>query len=189
MSDFLFDTPYWFLGLLGVVGVGLWLSGNARQEGRTKAAALAVLLLAVALALVSYAVDTDKEKVTKRTRKLVEAVEKKDKAALGDLLHARASMVWLTKPDIIEQAASAVDRYHLQNFHIGSLDVDQPNANEIEANLSVSAHVETSGFASDAPSTWLLVWERTDRGWLLRDIKPKKLPGIDLETIVGRAKR
>jgi hypothetical protein len=187
MTDFLFDTPYWFLGLLAVVGVGLWLSGNARQEGRTKAAALAVFLLAVALALVSYAVDTDKEKVTKRTHKLVEAVEKKDKAALADLLHPRASMLWLKKAEIIEKAASAADDYHLQNIHIGSLNVEQPNANEIEASVSVSAHVEVSGYGADAPSTWLLVWERTDRGWLLRDIKNKQLPGgIDMETIVGR---
>jgi hypothetical protein len=187
MTDFLFDTPYWFLGLLAVVGVGLWLSGNARQEARTKAAALAVFLLAIALALVSYAVDTDKEKVTKRTHKLVEAVEKKDKPALADLLHPRASMLWLTTPQITEKAASAADDYHLQNIHIGSLNVEQPNANEIEASVSVSAHVEVSGLGGDAPSTWLLVWERTDRGWLLRDIKARQLPGgIDLEHIVGR---
>lgn len=189
MSDFLFDTPYWFLGLLVVIAVGLWLSGNARQEARTKAAAFALLLLAVTLGLISYAVDTDKETVAKRTRQFVQAVEKRDKGAISDLLHPRASMLWMTKPDIIDKAATAADDYHLQGVRVSSLDVDQPNRNEIEANLSVSAHVETSGFGGDAPSSWLLVWERTDRGWLLRDIKAKKLPGIDLETLIGRSKR
>jgi hypothetical protein len=49
--------------------------------------------------------------------------------------------------------------------------------------------VDTIMGAFDPPSTWLLVWERTERGWLLRDIKSKKLPGIDLETVIGRGKR
>jgi hypothetical protein len=189
MADFFFDTPYWFLGLLGVVAVGLWLSGNARQENRMKRAALGVILLAMALAVLSYFVDTDKEKVIQRTRRLVEAVEKKDKATLDELLHPRAYMHGLTKPEILDKAATAVDDFHLQNIRIGSLDVEQPNRNEIEANISVTAHVDTIMGAFDPPSTWLLVWERTERGWLLRDIKSKKLPGIELETVIGRGKR
>ena len=36
MRDFLFDTPYWFLGLLGLAGIALFLSGNARQEARLR---------------------------------------------------------------------------------------------------------------------------------------------------------
>jgi hypothetical protein len=189
MRDFVFDTPYWFLGLLAVAGVGLLVSGNSRQESRLRLAGLLVLLLGVILALVSHFVDTDKEIVAKRTREVVAAVEHKDRATLDRLLHPRASMLWMTKPDILNKVSTAVDDYHLQNVRVGSMEVDQPNPNEIQANISVSAHVETGGWAGDPPSTWLLVWERADQGWLLRDIKAVKLPGIDLSNVIGRGPR
>jgi hypothetical protein len=189
MTDFFYDTPYWFLGLLIVAGIGLFLSGNARQESRLKVAALVTILLAIVLVLLSHFVDTDKEKVAKRTRQFVEAVAKKDTKTIDNLLHARASMLWMTKPDIVEKASTAVDDFHLTNLHVTSLDVDQPNPTEIEATLGVATHVETSGMGGDYPSSWLLTWEKTDRGWLLNNIKAQKLPGLDLETLIGRAKR
>jgi hypothetical protein len=186
MSDFFFDTPYWFLGLLGVVAIGPFISGNARQESRLKIAALATLLLAVVLVLLSHFIDTDKEKVAKRTRQFIEAVEKKDKATVASLLHSRASLAWMRKDDIVEKSATVVDDFHLTNIRATSLDVDQPNRNEIQATVNVSAHVETGGWAGDPPSSWLFTWERTTNGWLVTEIKPIKLPGIDLATLIGR---
>ena len=44
--------------------------------------------------------------------------------------------------------------------------------------------------ASSTPrccSSWRLTWERTERGWLLTDIKATKLPGIELENLIGNA--
>ena len=186
MRDFFFDTPYWFLGLLVVVAIGLFVSGNARQESRLKVAALATLLLAVVLILVSHFVDTDKEKVVKRTRQFIEAVEKKDKTTVASLLHSRVSLAWMRKDDIVEKTATIVDDFHLSNIRATSIDVDQPNPNEIQATVNVSAHVETSAWAGDPPSSWLFTWQRTTNGWLVSDIKPIKLPGIDLATLIGR---
>lgn len=189
MTDFLFDTPYWFLGLLIVVAVALWLSGNARQETRLKTAALAAFLLSAGLFLLSYFVDTEKEKVQKRTRQVVEAVEKKDKTTLNTLLHPNATMLWMAKADIVDKVGSAVDEYHLSNIRINALDAEQPAKNQINADVSVTAHVENSGGAFDPPSSWQLVWEKTNQGWQLREIRAVKIPGIDLNTIIGRWKR
>jgi hypothetical protein len=189
MSDFFFDTPYWFLGLLLVVAVALWISGNARQETRLKTAALIAFVIAVCLFLLSYFVDTDKEKVQKRTRQVIEAVEKKDKTTLNALLHPNATMLWMTKSDIVDKVGSAVDEYHLSNIRINALDTDQPAKNQITAEVSVTAHVETSGFGGDPPSTWQLVWERTGQGWQLREIRAVKLPGVDLNSIIGKWNR
>src|SRR2546421_3758206 len=188
MTDFLFDTPYWFLGLLIVVAIALWLSGNARQETRLKTAALIAFLLGAGLFLLSYFVDTDKEKVQKRTHQVIEAVEKKDKAALNTLLHPNATMLWMTKSDIVDKVGSAVDEYHLSNIRIGGLDTDQPAKNQITADVSVTAHVETSGFGGDPPSTWQLVWEKTGQGWQLREIRAVKLAGADLNANLGKWK-
>src|SRR5436189_167111 len=86
------------------------------QVRRVRTAGLAAIALAVLLALLSYFIDTDKEKVAKRTRELITAVEKRDRPTLDRLLHPRASMLWLTKPEIIEKACSAADQYHLDNI-------------------------------------------------------------------------
>src|SRR5688572_31859403 len=97
MTDYLFDTPYWLLALLAVIGVAILVSANARQDKRLGGIGAAVLALGVVLALVSYFVQTDKEKALSRTRELVTAVEKKDTAALDRLLHPGAQ---ITGPDL-----------------------------------------------------------------------------------------
>jgi hypothetical protein len=53
----------------------------------------------------------------------------------------------------------------------------------------VTAHVENSGFGGDPPSSWQLVWEKTNQGWQLREIRAVKLPGVDLNTVIGKWKR
>jgi len=188
MADLLFDTPYWLLGLLVLLGVGLFISGNSRQEARVRTAGLGVIALAVLLVLLSYFIDTDKEKVAKQTRELVTAVQKRDRATLDRLLHPRASMLWMTKPDIIDKAVWGADQYHLDNIGVSSIDTTQPNPTEIETQITVSTHVEFGGYSGEAPSSWRLTWQRTGSGWQLTDIKATKLPGVDLETLIGRGR-
>ena len=150
MADLLFDTPYWLLGLLVLLGVGLFISGNSRQEARVRTAGLGAIALAVLLVLLSYFIDTDKEKVAKQTRELVTAVQKRDRATLDRLLHPRASMLWMTKPDIIDKAVWAADQYHLDNIGVSSIDTTQPNPTEIETQITVSTHVEFGGYSGEA---------------------------------------
>lgn len=184
MLDYLFDTPLWLLGLLAITAVALWVSGNGRQEKRLQYAAYGLIAVAVALFLVSGFVDTDREKVAKRTRQVVEAVEKKDRAALARLLHPDVTLMWMRKQQIVDRAGTAVDEFRLSNVRTTSLDTVQPNRAEVVVDVAVAATVESAG--RDAPTTWELVWARSGNEWLLRDIKAKRLPGIDLETLIGR---
>ena len=75
MIRFLFDTPWWFLAGLFAIAVTLLISGNNRQDRALKLAGLAALTLAILLGILSYFVDTDMEKVLKRTRLMVSSVE------------------------------------------------------------------------------------------------------------------
>lgn len=187
MQEFLFDTPYWFLGLWGVVGAALWISGNGRQKGRLKEAGLGLIALAVALAVLSYFVDTEREKVIKRTRQLVEAVEKQDKTAAGKLLHPEADLSGLKKPEIIERMGTAADQFRIKSIRITSLDV-QPSGKDMSAMLSATADMEVGGWGGGVPSTWNLLWEKTEYGWLLRNIRPINVPEGDLRTLTGPLK-
>ena len=188
MRDFLFDTPYWFLGALAVVAVGLWISGNARQEKRLQYAAYAALLAAALLALLSHFVDTDREIVIKRTRQIVEAVEKKDSAAAQKLLHPRASLAEMNKQQIVDRIATAADQFGVRSVRVTSLEVaPSPLAPEMTVALAATADLNANPYSgAGVPSTWDLTWVKTADGWLLRDITPKSVPGLDVRNLVDR---
>jgi hypothetical protein len=187
MRDLLFDTPYWLLGLFAVLGIGLWFSGNARQDKRFQYAAYASLLTALVLALLSYFVDTDREIVIRRTRQIVEAVSKKDTATALKLLHPRASLADMNRQQIADRIGTAADQFGVKNVRITSLDVaPQPLGEEMTASLAATADMTLGPYSGGVPSTWDLTWVKSNNGWLLRDITPKSVPGSDVGTVIGR---
>jgi hypothetical protein len=189
MRDLLFDTPYWLLGGLVILGIALWVSGNARREKRLQLGGYLAFLLALVLGLLSYFVDTDREIVTKRTRQIVEAVEKKDTATAQKLLHPRATLGDMTKQQIADRIGTAADQFGIQSVRITSLEVaPQPLGDEMTAALSATANATTPFFSGPIPSTWDLTWVKTKDGWLLRDIIPRNVPGMDPGSLVDRIK-
>ena len=189
MRDLLFDTPYWLLGGLVVLGIALWFSGNARQEKRLQFAAYLAVLVAAVLALLSHFVDTDREIVIKRTRQIVEAVEKKDSAAAQKLLHPRATLSDMNKQQIADRIKTAADQFGIQGIRITSLEVaPQPLGAEMTAALAATANMNVGPYSGGVPSTWDLTWVKTADGWLLRDITPKTVPGLSVGTMVDRLK-
>jgi hypothetical protein len=189
MREFLFDTPYWLLGGLVVLGIALWVSGNARQEKRLQLAGYLAFLIAATLALLSYFVDTDRELVTKRTRQIVEAVEKKDTATAQKLLHPRATLGDMNKQQIADRIGTAADQLGIQSVRITSLEVTpQPLGNEMTATLAATANASTAVFSGPVPSTWDLTWVKTNDGWLLRDIIPRSMPTMEPGALIDRLK-
>lgn len=182
MQDFLFDTPYWFLGLLGVIGAALWISGNGRQNDNLKRAALGVFLVAVVLALLSILIDTDKEKVIKRTHQLISAVEKQDQSTAAKLLHPQVQLFEMDKTAILNRIATAASQFHIKSIRINSIDL-QPVDRDLSAVMSATTDIDLPIWSGGVPSTWKMVWEKSDQGWLLRDISPINVPGIDSQTL------
>ena len=188
MREFLFDTPYWLLGLFAVLGIGLWFSGNARNDKRFQYAAYASLLVAVTLALLSYFIDTDREIVLKRTHQIVEAVAKKDTATALKLLHPRASLADMNRQQIADRIGTAADQFGVKSVRITSLDVTpQPLGEEIIAALAATADLADNPYSgAGIPSTWDLTWVKSNNEWLLRDITPKSIPRMDVHTLLNR---
>lgn len=187
MQDFLFDTPYWFLGLLGVTGAALWISGNSRQNKRLQQASFATLFLAVLLGTLSLLIDTDKEKVIKRTRQLISAVEKQDKSAAEKLLHPQVELGGLDKAAIVQRIGTAADEFHIKSISVTSITVE-PSGPDLAAILTATANIDHSLWSGPVPSTWKMVWEKSGQDWLLRDITPINIPYVDMQTITGRLK-
>ena len=193
MTQYLFDTPYWLLALVAVIGVGLLISANSRQEKRLAYAGGLVLFVALLLFLLSYFVETDKEKVRKGTKELAAAVENKDTAALDRLLHPGATLAGspLTRAEILEMIPRQVDRYQIHNIRLSPEEPRQRGSGVIEITATVTADARGSGAAGRSPTDWQFTWVRTPDGWRLREIRPLKftIGNVDLQSLISRGLR
>jgi hypothetical protein len=189
MTRYLFDTPYWLLALLAIVGVGLLVSANARREKRLAWAGGLALFVAALLVLLSLIVETDKEKVVARTRELVRAIEAKDTATMDRLLHPGAKLVGtdLKKADIIDVAPRDVERYQLKNIRIALEDPKQVSAGMIDVTGTITADAPGIGIMG-TPTDWQFSWIKTPDGWRVRDIRPLKfsIGSIDLQSLISK---
>ncbi len=192
MTDILFDAPWWFLALVAGAGIGLLLAGNRRQDKQLTLGGMIGLATALVLFLLSYFIETPREKAMKRSTQVVEAFEKKDKTAVGNLLHPRANLrvgeISFTKDWLLDKSATAVDEYRLKNLRVTSMEAVK-SGDDIVVTMNVTTSVEISAMTGDAPSTWQLTWVKSGDQYLLRDIRCLKLPfGMDLSTITSRLK-
>ena len=173
MRDLLFDTPWWLLTLIGIVGVALVMSGNGRQNKRILRAGVAVLLAGVLLAVVSYLVDTPKEKVIKGTHALVDAAVTRDKATVAANLHPNAALAGWNRQQIIDGMARYADEFGLKSATITGTDVKE-SSGTIIVTMRVMATFQGKDMPYDnVPTDWQLEWwETSDGKWLLKNITP-----------------
>ena len=59
-------------------------------------------------------------------------------------------------------------------------------ARRVRAGLPATADMTVGPYSGGVPSTWDLTWVKSNDQWLLRDITPKTVPGIDTNTLIGR---
>lgn len=180
IQELIFDTPWWLLGALGLVGIALLVSGNARLEKRLKYAGLAVLGLGALLAAVSYLVDTEREKVQKQTVRLVRSAEQRDRQTMASLLHPAISLSSWSREEILDAARMYADDYGLKSITVNSMEFEV-HKGVIIVTLSAITHHEFSSRMpiSVLPSTWQFDWYETEQGWLLKNITILKIANSD----------
>jgi hypothetical protein len=175
MTDLIFDTPWWLPTLIALVGVILFVRGNRRQQVNVRTAGVSVIGLAFLLAAVSYFVDTDKEKVQKRTRQLVQSVEKGDWKVFESLLEPQATLTasglpwYVDRAEIVGGARSAADRVGLKGVSIASMKTER-DGEKITSHIKVfSVQDETAGRPLD--SEWEFDWLNAGQGWQVSQIR------------------
>jgi hypothetical protein len=173
----LFETPWWLPTVVVLVGTVIFYTANKRRETKLRAGGLAVAALGIGLALVSYFVDTDQERVVKRTRQLVTAFEQKDWERLRSLLHPRVSLsianlpvtIYSDREQLVARAKDAADRYGFQSVNITSIDARQDQT-LITVTLNVlSIQEQTAG--RPITSSWEFDWLESADGWALYKIR------------------
>lgn len=169
MTELLFDTPLWLPATIVAAGVLLFWMGNVRLEKKLRNTGAGLLAAAVLLLVISFVMDTPREKVMKQTRQLVESVEKRDWPTMQQLLDPRCTLdKYNNREEIVAAAQTAVDRFEIKNITVTSLDAKQ-DAASITVHLNLFSELNIS-MGRPVPTSWELDWQKSSGQWLLRNV-------------------
>jgi hypothetical protein len=176
MWNFIAETPWWLPTGLAFVGAALFWNGNNRQEARVKYAGVILLCLAVLVGSLSFFLDSDRERVVKNTKQVVRAMGARDWPTVERLLHPKVRVIaWVGRDELMKAAKDYAERYNLKDARTGILNVPEPIRNSTTATVQVFSNIsEMSNFVTN----WELDWDKTEQGWLLREIRPTGSPLI-----------
>jgi hypothetical protein len=172
MRNLIFDTPWWLLAVLAVLAATLFVSGNNRQDKNLTRGGLFFLALLGILALLSYLVDTDVEKVSKRTKLLAASVEKRDWKTFESLFDRRVHFAIYDGRDmLVEGAKQTADRIELKSARITSI-----RLNEDATGITVDCDaLSVQGATMDRPipTSWRFEWQDNGSdGWVIKNVAP-----------------
>src|SRR5829696_8011445 len=129
-TDLLFETPWWLPTVIAAVGAVLFYTANKRREVKLRTIGLGVIALGVLVALVSYFVDTPKERAVDGSKRLVQSVANRDWATMQSLLHPKASVsianlpatLYNDRDQIVARAKDGAERYGIKSATVLSTD-------------------------------------------------------------------
>ena len=167
LNELLFETPWWLPTLIIALGAFVFVAGNRRQEKRIIYPGLGLALLGIAVALLSYFVETDKERSVRRTRELVAAVDHRDWPKFRSLIDPKSSVYGIRGPEAITQAVQlGAERYNVANLHITGLDVDKA-----DTIITVTIRVLSDQTGGSGISDSQLQYQDFGDGWQLYEVK------------------
>ena len=182
MTDLIFQTPWWLPTLIAVAGVVIFVTGNARVENRLRTAGLAIVGLAILLAVVSYFVDTPREKAVKQSRELCYAFERADWPKMTSILDKSTAVtvlgntIYPTRDQIIAAAKQAHERYGFKTVRVLSASAEQQDT-LITVDLVLLTE-QSSAIVQTLNSEWQFVWEKHQEGWILTEVRAVKIGNV-----------
>ena len=172
--NYIYETPWWLPTGIALLGIILFVTGNNRLEKRLRLAGIIVIALAVVLALVSFLLDSDREKVIKRTNALVDSIEARQWDRMASYLSPNINIVGFSGRDAVVKATqNAAEASNLKQVRVVSLD-----ATVLPDHIRATLRVNTTLRDGTGLTDWALEWEETDAGWVVRNITPEGGPGL-----------
>ncbi len=173
-SDFLFHATWWMLAIAAGGGVIAFVVGSRRADKKLQRLGLALVLIAGVVAGLRLIFPTDREKMEKRSRALVKAVDAQDWNSLPALLDAdtivsyKSHVLAAGRADIIQTVQTDWNRYSLKSVHIIGLQSEQT-----ETLITVSLEIYTTqdfGEGEPALTTWQMDYQQSGDQWILEKI-------------------
>ncbi|HEX5243046.1 MAG TPA: hypothetical protein VFW23_07240 [Tepidisphaeraceae bacterium] len=196
MNDLLFDVPWWIPTLIGLIGLAAYWTTRENPASKARRVGLILILVAIGWSAMSYFVDTDKEKVIKGTKALVQDVvnEKWDqfKSMMAPDVQFRVekSNSRADGPNELTEAAKA----GAESIHLRSAALSRAQAQQTGPLITVSTDIFSTQELPGAPtmrSSFEFDWEQTSAGWKVREIRITQIGGQsagDIEQFVPRGR-
>lgn len=189
MNDLLFAVPWWIPTLLAAIGLATAYNGSNRQAKQIRNIGLGLIALALMWGLVSYLVDTDKEKVEKGTREFVACAVAADWPKFKSYLDAEAALITraggprMQGADLLTSIARGTsEAIALKSATFRQMKVEQTSDKLITATFTVLTTQEAAG-AGIEHSTWQFDWESTKDGWKIHEIHFIDMNGVPADQI------
>jgi hypothetical protein len=192
MYDLIFSTPWWLPTLICGVGIAVFITANNRQETRLRTAGIVIFSLGILLCIVSYLVETDKEKVERHTHEFISAIIASDWPKVQSLLDPQVEFLKLRGPDqLVAAIRAAQEHIKVTSAHITSTHIDE-SPSDITENIGVLS-IQEATLAQGTVTGWRLDWAPTPDGkdWKLLQIKSLGGPQtseLDIESQVPGAR-
>ena len=188
MDELFFHTPWWLPTTIIAAGIALFLAGNRRTKGSVRTAGAAVIGLGVLLILLSWAVDTDTEKVEARAKQLVESAGHNDWSTVETLLSPTAHFTFQMgdrhygdRKKLIEAARQASDTTGLRTAWVASDHLTQTGG-LITTEMRVFSDQDKVG-GHQIPSDWQLDWQKENGQWVVSEIRLIQVGDVGAEAI------
>lgn len=166
MLDFLFETPWWLPTIIFGAGLVVLIAGLRRGDTKSSRVGAGILALGLLVVIVSWAVETPRERAVNRTNQLVSAANRRDWTAFAADLDAQTNLYGLRGADQITAASkSAIESMDITNLHITGTDV---TAQGTVIRVSIRLYSEQRGVT--ALTDWQLEFQNMGSGWALFNI-------------------
>jgi len=176
MTEYLFDAPWWILGVIAFAGIAVWWTGNQRQDKQSKIVGLALLGVAILIGICSWVFQTPRERAVSQTEKMVAAVGARDWPVVKSILDARTSLsrlndtsiVYKNREQILAAAKAASELYGFQSARVSGTEVDQHDTIITVTIRVYSVQEITSG--QPVLTDWQIDWNQIGQEWRMTKI-------------------
>jgi hypothetical protein len=134
LTDLVLHVPWWAAGMLALVGAAMIVTANRRLDKTLQRLGVALVLLAVVLTILHAVFPSDREKLEKRTRQIVAAIDHKDWTALRSLLDTNTALGTASRSlangrdTIASLTKTASETYGLKSLWVSGVQSQQTDA-------------------------------------------------------------
>jgi hypothetical protein len=184
-SDLLFYASWWMLAVVAGGGIIAFIAGLRRLDKKLRRLGLVLFLIAAIVGTLRVIFPTDREKLEKRSRELVQAVDRQDWNALKGLLDSetvvgfRSHLLATGRDGIVAGAKDDWDRFGVKSVVVVGIDSEQTQTLITVPMVVYSVQDSTQG--QPMTSTWQFDYQQSGDQWILEKITLLRFGNNDAE--------
>jgi hypothetical protein len=174
------ELPLYIPIAVAIVGGILVYSAGGEKKIRVVGASLCIA--ALLLLGLSWMLESDREIVERKTNEMVKAVSSKDWDRFPDYFHEKAHILLFDTRDSIAKAVKFnCERINLQSAKLTS-SKSVENGDEWVVTFHVTANADSF---SNIQTDWEAQWIKTDKEWVISEIRPLGGFGVTADDLAG----